>query len=291
YSTGDEHAQGNWGYLDQVDALQWIQENIVNFGGDPSLVTIFGESAGSFSVSALVNSFSFGQENLFYQAISQSGVLFMAFLFSSNIKWVAKVSTFYSTFAGCKTTTSAVMVHCMQQKTEEEILNITQEMKFLFLPAVVDGIFFPRSPKELLEEKQFNRIPYIMGITNQEFGWFLPNNALHEFIMSSPTNSINFKVFLPTLQKIPKVLTLMITEEYLGVTNDPVRKKSLFLDVLGDLTFWIPTVILARLHRGEFYVYEFQHRAVKADHGDDIFSVFGSPFLKGNTSLFAIKAS
>ncbi|NXP13563.1 SASB hydrolase, partial [Thinocorus orbignyianus] len=71
FSTGDEHARGNWGYLDQVAALQWIQENIVHFGGDPGSVTIFGESAGGISVSALV--LSPLAKGLFHKAISESG--------------------------------------------------------------------------------------------------------------------------------------------------------------------------------------------------------------------------
>ncbi|NXT50370.1 SASB hydrolase, partial [Pluvianellus socialis] len=71
FSTGDKHARGNWGYLDQVAALQWIQENIIHFGGDPGSVTIAGESAGGVSVSALV--LSPLAKGLFHKAISESG--------------------------------------------------------------------------------------------------------------------------------------------------------------------------------------------------------------------------
>ncbi|NXK93471.1 SASB hydrolase, partial [Formicarius rufipectus] len=69
--TGDKEARGNWGYLDQVAALQWIQENIIYFGGDPGSVTITGESAGGISVSALI--ISPLAKGLFHKAISESG--------------------------------------------------------------------------------------------------------------------------------------------------------------------------------------------------------------------------
>ncbi|XP_074051431.1 liver carboxylesterase 1-like [Macrotis lagotis] len=305
HSTGDEDTRGNWGYLDQVAVLHWIQKNIASFRGDPGLVTIFGESAGGGCVSVLIVSPL--TKNLFHRAISQSGVVLMESLYSSNIK---PRSEKIITLIVCKITTSASMVHCIWQKTEEEILNTTLEMelfsldffgdptkKIAFITAILDGVFSPKKPKELLAKKQFNHMPYIVGINNNEFSWLLPTLMQYPPIEDRMDQE---KAMLLVWKSYPLLLISenilpLITEEYLGITNDTVKKKSLFMETMGDFFTGISIVMVARFHMGApTYMYEFLHRSsfwgnmkpesVKADHGDDIFPVLGAPFLKEGAS-------
>ncbi|XP_064130087.1 liver carboxylesterase 1-like isoform X1 [Loxodonta africana] len=314
FSTGDEHSPGNWGLLDQVAALHWVQENIANFGGNPGSVTIFGESAGGASVSVLV--LSPLAKNLFHRAISESGVALSIGLVKNESRSAAEK---FAILAGCKTTTSAVMVHCLRQKTEEELLETSLKMKFLsldllgdpresypFLPIVVDGMLLPKTPEEIMAEKKFNTIPYIVGINKQEFGWLPPKlmgYPLSEGKLDQKTAaSLLWKSY--PLVAIAEELTPVTTEKYLGGTDDSVKKKDLFLDMLGDAALGVPSVIVARRHRdagGPTYMYKFQHRpsfspemkpkTVIGDHGDELFSVFGTPFLKESGTEEEVKLS
>ncbi|XP_052023266.1 pyrethroid hydrolase Ces2a-like [Apodemus sylvaticus] len=128
FSTGDQHATGNWGYLDQAAALHWVQKNIACFGGNHVRVTIFGGSAGGTSVSShVVSPMSKG---LFHGAIMQSGVALLPDLISDMSEVVYKTVV---NLSGCEAKDSEALVHCLRAKNKEEILAIKQVGKIVCL--------------------------------------------------------------------------------------------------------------------------------------------------------------
>ncbi|KFQ78984.1 Fatty acyl-CoA hydrolase precursor, medium chain, partial [Phoenicopterus ruber ruber] len=124
FNTGDEHARGNWAFLDQVAALRWIQENIEHFGGDPGSVTLFGISAGSCFVFAHV--LSPLSKGLFHKAISESGILIPPdkdLLLSTDLKKIASIFK-------CETSSSLLLINCLRnQEAKDVVFNSMVDIK------------------------------------------------------------------------------------------------------------------------------------------------------------------
>ncbi|XP_029388414.1 carboxylesterase 1C [Mus pahari] len=301
FSTGDEHSRGNWAHLDQLAALRWIQDNIANFGGNPDSVTIFGSSAGGVSVSVLVLS-PLGKD-LFHRAISESSVVLGTNLRNKNIKAVTEM---IAAVSGCNNTSPAAMVQCLRQKTESELLEITVKLDNTSMSTVIDGVVLPKAPEEVLAEKNFNIVPYIVGFNKQEFGWIIPTmlgDLLSEGKMNEKTATLLLRRFHSDLN-ISESMIPAVIEKYLRGTDDPAKKRDLLLDMFSDVFFGIPAVLLSRGLRDagvSTYMYEFQYRpsfvsderpqTVQGDHGDEVFSVFGVPILKEGASEEEINLS
>ncbi|XP_076961849.1 pyrethroid hydrolase Ces2e-like isoform X3 [Callospermophilus lateralis] len=253
FSTGDQHATGNWGYLDQVAALRWVQQNIAHFGGNPDRVTIFGQSAGGTSVSSHVVSPM--SQGLFHGAIMESGVALLPGLITSSSKDVSTA--------------------------------------FMIIPGLVDGAFLPRHPQELLASADFQPVPSIIGVNNDEYGWGIPMilgpPEIQKDIDRETMRAVLQRISAQTM-KLPAECADLLMEEYMGDNEDPHTLRLQFQEMMADFMFVMPALQVAHYQSSQapVYFYEFQHRPsmfkdmrpphVKADHGDEFIFVFGSYF-------------
>ncbi|KAM3828779.1 fatty acyl-CoA hydrolase precursor, medium chain-like [Vipera latastei] len=301
FSTGSQEAPGNWGLLDQVAALQWVQENIEAFGGDPSCVTIFGESAGGFSVGAQI--LSPLSKGLFHRAISESGSVQLPGFFLQHPEVLAKK---VASAADCETTSPAMLL-CLRNKTEGELLLLFSRLplELHLIPAVVDGEFILKAPEELLASKELHAVPYLIGVNNNEYGWMLYGSPLvknSSDIVEGMDRERIAAAFQPlaSIWNYPPEVMQMILDKYLEATEDGIELRNRFQKMMEDAIFVIPSLQTARYHRDSgapVYFYEFQHRPtafkdtkpdfVKADHGDEVGFVFGGPFQRGHSALLS----
>ncbi|XP_063801691.1 fatty acyl-CoA hydrolase precursor, medium chain-like [Pseudophryne corroboree] len=289
FSTGDEAARGNYGLLDQVAALQWVQENIKDFGGDAQSVTIFGQSAGGVSVSALV--LSPLPKGLFHRAIAESGVALLPGLFTNKPVDVF-IQNAVVNISGCH---PDAVVECLKKKTAEEILTISSAMPIPAFPICVDGVILPKPLEEILAGHGGSPVPFMIGVNEQEFGWMI----LRTLNLTGLADGMDMDTVVATFRRLPLLnfvfnFMSLVMEEYFGDTTDPHEIRDRFVDLCGDLVFVIPALKTANYHRDAghpVFIYEFQHRPslfhdtkpdfVKADHSDELIFVSGAPFSTG----------
>lgn len=259
-AQSDYSGSGNYTFLDQHAALQWVVNNIRQFGGDPKRITIAGESAGAMSVSALMASPL--SKHLFSAAIAQSGAILgpplpavsLKHAHQTGIDAVLKLSEYFNLKPNHK-------LEQLRQIPADKLLNAVEELQINSFDPTVDGLFFPESPQQLYQKGHFADVPVLAGVNTQE-------SSYQHFLKNQPATQA-------TYQKVIEDMYGADAKQVLALypASTPTQIKDALQDLASDqfISFgtwnWLDTVTQKGSQPSYYYCYDHIRPARKISEG------------------------
>lgn len=291
----DAHAtDSNVGIRDQVAALEWVKESIVQFGGDPDNITIFGESAGAMSVGTLLGTPA--ASGLFHKAIPQSGA-------GHTCLTTACAKTVAEKFLQ-ELDIDPQQPEKLWQVSTDDILRAQRKtagtrLKYgpwqipgigmSFIP-VVENKYLPDHPFEMVKKGSAKEVDLMIGTTRDEWNLFAQMAKMAPADQSQSLGALGGNVTHENIAQVFEQRLPGLGESALAFYRDEVGAESdaldLFVALETDCSFTIPAIRMAeeqQKHRANTFMYRFDWKSpmLGACHAIDIPFVFGgisSPF-------------
>lgn len=220
----EHHTSGNYGLLDQLQALKWVRENISHFGGDPNRVTVMGQSAGAVDICLLMASPL--ASDLFQRAIMESGECQSTL--NEDIRTPIPYSSISGTGEGAGERLARDLgvadapdsLQKLRSIPADEILKAWSQDRQLHFDAIVDGWVVPEQPARIFAEGRQMHIPVLVGSNADEATVFGHNNVKTVDEYKAYLRQDTGKYADQEFQAYPAAADVEVPARYLQLQND-----------------------------------------------------------------------